>query len=104
MIIVSIDVTKIDKTHLKPGKPRADGSIPKYLDIVLMEVDDDKYGNDFRANQGVSKEDREAGVRGAILGNAKHVGRKSAQKSAPQQQQRPADPELDAADEDDVPF
>jgi hypothetical protein len=70
MISVSINVTKIDKAHLYEGKQG------KYLNLVLWETPDDKYGNDYRVVQGVSKEARAAGTKGAILGNAKIVGKK----------------------------
>ena len=71
MISVSINVTKIDKAHLYEGKQG------KYLNLVLWETPDDKYGNDYRVVQGVSKEARAAGTKGAILGNAKIVGKKA---------------------------
>lgn len=69
MIVGKIDVTKIDKELLFTGKNGA-----KYLDIVLWESPDDKYGNDYRIDQGVNKEARAAGKKGAILGNAKVKG------------------------------
>jgi hypothetical protein len=65
MISARIDVSKIDKSKLYTGKKGT------YLDIVLFETPDDKYGNDYRIAQGVSKEDRAKGVKGAILGNGK---------------------------------
>lgn len=87
ILTVKIDVTKINKDKLFVGKPKADGSTPKYLDLVLMETPDDKYGNDFRVVQSVSKEERAAGVKGAILGNAKWIGNAS----APRQESKPED-------------
>jgi hypothetical protein len=68
MITVKIDVTKIDKNLLFKG---AKGT---YLDVVLFETPDDKFGNDYRVVQGVTKEARAAGVKGAILGNGKVIG------------------------------
>lgn len=65
MIIAKIDVSKIDKEKLYKGEKGT------YLDIILMETPDSKYGDDYMVTQGVSKEDREAGIKGAILGNAK---------------------------------
>jgi hypothetical protein len=49
----------------------------------------------------VTKEEREAGTKGAIIGNFKIIGGKPAAKpSAPARaQQRQADPDLDAPDE-----
>lgn len=68
MITVKIDVTKIDKNLLYKGTKGT------YLDVVLFETPDDKFGNDYRVVQGVTKEARAAGVKGAILGNGKVIG------------------------------
>lgn len=73
LIAVKIDCTKIDKSKLFQGKNGA-----KYLDCLLQEVENDKFGNDFRVVQAVSKEERMAGTRGAILGNGKYLGAKTA--------------------------
>jgi hypothetical protein len=62
-----IDVSKIDKDRLFRG---AKGT---YLDIVLIPTPDSEYGHSHVIKQDVSKEDREAGIKGAILGNAKEV-------------------------------
>lgn len=70
MIAVKIDVTKIDKSHLFEGKNGA-----KYLDVVLIETPDSRYGNDYMAAQGLPKEARDAGEKGPILGNAKILGK-----------------------------
>lgn len=68
-VIVSVDITKIDKEKCFKGK---NGAL--YLDLVLINTPDNQYGNTYMAVQGVSKEDREAGVKGAILGNGKVFG------------------------------
>lgn len=70
MIRLSINTSKIDKTALIEGKTG------KFLDITLMDNRDgqDKFGNDGFAVQGLGKERREAGERGPIIGNWKHVG------------------------------
>lgn len=64
-IIAKIDVNKIDRNKLFQGKQGT------YLDLVLIPTPGNQFGNDYMAVQGVSKEDREAGERGEILGNAK---------------------------------
>ena len=65
-IQLKIDVTKIDKARLFIG---AKGT---YLDAVLFLNDEpDHYGNNGMIVQSASKEERAAGQRGAILGNAK---------------------------------
>ena len=67
IIKVKIDVSKIDKTKLFKGEKGT------YLDITLLENKNgiDQYGNSFMVVQDVSKEERLAGVKGAILGNGK---------------------------------
>ena len=83
MIIVGkIDVMKIRKEILFAGKNGA-----KYLDFVLLESPDNAYGNDFMVTQSISKEEREAGVKGPILGNAKFLKGKpgAAARPAPRQ-------------------
>lgn len=77
MISVRVDVTKIDKSKLYKG---AKGT---YLDIVLMPSRDSKFGDDFMVVQSVSKEEREVGKRGAILGNAKFIGKKQESRPTP---------------------
>ncbi len=85
MIKLKIDVTKIDKSKLFKG---AKGT---YLDAVVFLKDEaDQYGNNGMIVQSVTKEEREQGVKGAILGNA--------QTSAPQQAQPTAQ------EGDDLPF
>lgn len=91
MITVKIDVTKIDKNLLYKG---AKGT---YLDVVLFETPDDKFGNDYRVVQGVTKEARAAGVKGAILGNGKVIGGNA----KPAFNKPEAKPEIKA---EDVPF
>ena len=55
--------------------------------------------------QAVSKEDREAGVKGNILGNVKVFWREQAETRAPQQQQPQQQPKpVDDGFSDDIPF
>jgi hypothetical protein len=85
MIKLKIDVTKIDKSKLFKG---AKGT---YLDAVVFLKDEvDQYGNNGMIVQSITKEEREQGVKGAILGNV--------QINAPSQQQ-PTEQEGD-----DLPF
>ena len=99
MIIAKIDVAKIDKARLFPGKNGA-----KYLDIILRETPGDKYGNDYMVVQSVTKEERQAGVKGAILGNAKTYGQPAG--SSPKPAQKPANdgPRFESETNEDVPF
>ena len=68
-IQLKIDVLKIDKTKLFKGEKGT------YLDAVLFLNDEaDQYGNNGMIVQSVSKEEREKGIKGAILGNCKVFG------------------------------
>ena len=62
-----IDVSKIDKARLFKG---AKGT---YLDITsFIDLDQlDQYGNSGMITQDVSKEEKDQGVKGPILGNCK---------------------------------
>lgn len=93
MITAKIDVTKILKEHLFTGKKG------KYLDIALHPNRDGKseFGDDYFITQGVSKEARQQGVKGPIIGNARVMVRRD----APAAQTAPASP-ID--DGEDVPF
>ena len=70
MISLSIKTEKIEKQHLIEGKNG------KILSVVLFENKDGKgqYGDDGFAVQGVSKELRDKGVRGKIIGNWRYTG------------------------------
>ena len=94
IIRVKIDVTKIDKARLFVGKKGT------YLDATLLPTPDNQYGDDYMIVQDVGKEAREAGEKGAILGNAREV-------QSQQQQQQPTrtQPEVGCPDADsEVPF
>lgn len=65
---ISIDVTKIDKARLYTGKKGT------YLNAtVIIRDEPDQYGNDGFIAEEVSKEEREAGKKGTILGNVKRL-------------------------------
>ena len=96
MIAINIDVKKIDKAALFTGKKGT------YLNMTLMENREgvDQYGNEGFIVQDIGMARRQAGERGAILGNWKTV--KPAQ--APQAPQAPAPRAPQADDEDDESF
>jgi hypothetical protein len=99
-IKIKVDVTKLRKELFFKG---AKGT---YADLVLIETPDSQYGDDYRVVQDVSKEARERGEKGPIVGNGRNFGKtasKPPQKTPPPQRKPPVDPDLDAA-EDDVPF
>jgi len=93
MTIGKIDCTKIDKTFLFKGKAGT------YLDIALIPNKNgrDQYGNDGMIVQSVSKQARQDGKRGPILGNYVEMEDKRTEepkKSVP----------LDIGPDDDIPF
>lgn len=93
MIVSKINVSRIDKAHLFAGKNG------KYLDIALHENKNgpDQYGNDGFVTQSVSKEARDRGEKGPIIGNWKRVEKRA--------EPKPKDnPKGDEPPEDDVPF
>jgi len=83
---LKILVTAIDKARLFKGKKG------HYLDAtVFIDIDQlDQYGNSGMITQDVSKEEKQQGIKGAILGNCTVFWNDSgqqAQQQAPQQQQ-----------------
>ena len=79
-ITLSIDVSKIDKSKLFTGKKGT------YLDAqVFIDLGDaDQYGKNGMITQAVSKDERQQGVKGAILGNCKVFWRDGDMQQVPQ--------------------
>jgi len=68
LIKLNLNLDKIDKSLIYTS-PKTK---VKYLNLtVLLRDEPDKYGNDGFIVQDVSKEQKEAGNKGPILGNAK---------------------------------
>lgn len=95
MITGKIDVTKIDKARLFKGKKGT------YLDVVLIETPESEYG-DYMIVQEIPKDERKAGVKGNILGNAKRFERGGQSEPAPTAKQQQPKPKEEA--DDNVPF
>lgn len=104
---IKLDVTKIDKALLYQGKKGT------YLDATcFMDADNPgEYGDHGFVSQDISKERREAGDKGEIIGNVEVFWRGESQgqraaPAAPQQQMgaAPAGGQADAPFEDDIPF
>ena len=96
MIVLDIDVTKIDKARLRPGK-----NGQKYCDLVLIDYPKEK--SDGFVKQGVSKEEREARVEMPIIGNWRRVGGATTPRSHSPAPRPQRDADLDQP-EDDIPF
>lgn len=107
MLTARIDVTKIDKARLFKGKMK-DGKCPMYLDIAIIETKQSQYG-DWRDDQthmvvqSVTQEERKAGVKGPILGNACDRDKRRTNDKPPAAKAEDHLPSV-PGDEDDVPF
>jgi len=76
MITAKIDVTKIDKKRLFVGKKGT------YLDFTLIETPNNTFGNDYMIVESITKEEREQGIQGRILGSAKILAKREASPEA----------------------
>ncbi len=81
-VSLKIDVSKIEKARLFQGQKGT------YLDAtVFIDINDlDQYGNSGMITQDVKKEEKQQGVKGAILGNCKVFWNDAGQQAAQQQQ------------------
>jgi hypothetical protein len=75
----SIDVLKINKDKLYTGKKG------KYLNIVLIPTPNSEYG-DWMIVEETTEEERKAGEKGTILGNAKVLVKKDEDKKTEPQE------------------
>jgi hypothetical protein len=93
MISLSIKTEKLEKEHIIQGKSG------KIVAVVLFENKDGvgQYGDDGFVVQSVSKEAREAGTRGPIVGNWRYIGQGASGKTST----RNNEPE---GDDENVPF
>lgn len=99
-IRLKIDVTKIEKKRLFKGQKGT------YLDAtVFVDLDEaDQYENNGMITQDVTKEERDAGTRGPILGNCKVFWRdESAPEKPADPRQAPGAPDTSGMD-DEIPF
>jgi hypothetical protein len=94
---LSIDVTKIEKERLYKGAKGTYLNLTTYLDLD----EKDQYDNNGFISQQVSKEEQEAKVRSAILGNCQVVWKSDG--AAPQAKAPVANMSLEEMD-DDLPF
>lgn len=70
MITLSIDMNLVDQARLK-SFTKKNGSQASYLELVLIETPNGKYG-DYLVKQSISKEERNDKVEMPILGNGKN--------------------------------
>lgn len=85
-ISLKIDVSKIDKARLFKGQKGT------YLDATaFVDLDElDQYGNSGMITQDVTKEEKDAGTKGAILGNSKVFWKDSGHGGSTQVNNQPA--------------
>lgn len=87
MITIKINVNNIDKNRLYSGEKGT------YLNAVLIPTPDSEY-SDYMIVEQVSKEERERGTKGNILGNASEM----------KQRTEPVSSAPVADNDDDLPF
>lgn len=81
LISLNIDVSKIDAKRIFKGKKG------EYLSATLfLKEEVDQYGNNGFIVESITKEEREQGKKGTILGNAKLMAA-----GGPQKQEEPSD-------------
>lgn len=88
IIRLKLDMKKVDKSKLFHSEKTS----AVYLNVTLLENKNgvDEFGNHFMAVQDVSKEDRLAGIKGAILGNGKIPKKENNTEQAEKPAEKPA--------------
>jgi hypothetical protein len=100
MITLKLDVTKLEKNRFHHGKKGI------YTDLILIEHPNE-YGDDGFVAQSVSKEEREEGIKGPIVGNWRETNKKppaSTREAPPMPPKPPASPQRELIQDDDIPF
>lgn len=100
MISIRITREKVAKEHCYQGNKGT------YLDMVLFDNREgkDQYGNDGFVVQSVSKEARQQGVKGPIIGNWKRVGEDAPKPKAAAPAPTATPSATQPEDDDDTPF
>lgn len=101
LIALNLNLSMINKAKLYQGKKG------KYLSAVLhISQTVDQYGNNGFVVESISKEERDGGQRGTIIGNAKYIGQKP--EASPVAQVTaytpPAESKPGSYSDDDLPF
>lgn len=81
-VSLKIDVSKIDKTRLFKGQKGVYLDATVFIDTAQL----DQWGNSGMITQDVKKEEKDQGIKGAILGNCKVFWNEAGQQ--PQQPQQ----------------
>ena len=106
-VSLKIDVSKIDKARLFKGQKGVYLDATVFIDTAQL----DQWGNSGMITQDVKKEEKDQGVKGAILGNCKVFWNDAGQQPQRQPQQQQAHPAPQAQPQpqaggfdDDIPF
>jgi len=97
---ISINLDKIDKNRIYQGKKG------KYLNLTaFVKEQGDEYGNNGFVAESVSKEEKDNGIKGNILGNIKIMGQGAQRNTAHQPKKKfdPSNVDINTKD-DDLPF
>jgi hypothetical protein len=100
IISFSVNLSKIDKSKVVPGKNGA----AYYPMTVFVNDQVDQYGNNVTVSTGWTKEEREAGKKNDYLANGKVISVNGAVTPAPKQGQPTQAPQQAAVPADDFPF
>jgi len=95
-----INVSKIDKARLFKGEKGI------YLNFTgFVDTDEqDQYGNNGMLTQDVSKEEKDNGVKGAILGNSRVFWKSEQEQQSYQQPENNQQEQKQPVPDDDIPF
>ena len=110
-VSLKIDVSKIDKARLFKGQKGVYLDATVFIDTAQL----DQWGNSGMITQDVKKEEKDQGIKGAILGNCKvfwnDAGQQPQQQQyqqqpQPQSQPQQTQPQAGGFDDlsDDIPF
>jgi hypothetical protein len=99
IIKLNIDVTKLDKKRLHAGNKGTYANL-----TVLLRDETDQYGNDGMIVEDVSKEEREGGKKGTIVGNARIIGNRNQTQTTANNRSQPQQKPQDDDGFDDCPF
>ena len=99
-VALKINVSKIDKAKIFKGEKGSYLDMTCFIDVGQA----DTYGKNGMITQSVSKEERDAGVKGNILGNVKVFFNDQAQSTPSQANQNFQAPDDFEDDLDKLPF
>lgn len=69
MLVLNLNVSKLEKEFFWGDEGK------QFADVMLFRTPDSEYGDAYVVTQSISREAREAGRKGPILGNARFFGR-----------------------------